>query len=163
MNSYARNLAEHVDAEGKPRAGIRTEVPYLLRTIFKMLDDHRHELRTCYGREFKRHVKFDDHERSFFLSVRMPGAKYWERILASFVQRQISLRENSQENTRKFGKTLEQSMHVDLAPPRIPMQLARSETSSTRGGFVSDTGSGDSGVMSGPMGMRRPRLGSAWR
>ena len=160
VNSYARNLGSHVDNEGRPTAGIRTEVPYHLRGLFKILDDHGHELRTRYGRDFKRHVKFDDQMRNFYLSVKMPGARYWERISASFVFKQMSLRENSHENARSFGKTFEQGARVEVS---IPRQQPPSGTGPIRSGFSSDGGgytSAGSGGTTSSTEMRRPRWGA---
>ena len=40
VSGHARNFSVMVDANRKPTAGIRTEVPYHLKAVFKMLNDH---------------------------------------------------------------------------------------------------------------------------
>ena len=100
---HARNLAGMINSNKKPTAGIRTEVPFHLRAVFKMLEDHGKLLRQRYGEDFKRHVKFDDLERTFCLNVRLPGDQHWSRISADFVRRQTSQQERSAESIHKFG------------------------------------------------------------
>ena len=71
--SYARSLADHVDDSGRPRAGLRMDVPPFLMSVFKLLEEHGRKMRARYGPEFKRHIRFDDAARSLYLNVRIPG------------------------------------------------------------------------------------------
>ena len=91
-------------AKGKPMADIRTDVPFHLRQVYEILNEHGYTgtLRQRYGADFRRHIKFDDTKRSFYLSVRIPGFEPWEKN-ANFVQRAISEAEDSVDNKRKFG------------------------------------------------------------
>ena len=109
VSSYARNLASCFDANRNPTAGLRTEVPFHLRSTFRMLEEHGRFLKSRYGNELKWHIKFDDIRKTFLLNVRLPGNTEWERISSQFVMDNSSAQENGKEHIRKYGKTTSES------------------------------------------------------
>ena len=147
VSGYARNLSEHFDINGKPTAGIRTDVPFHLRQTYKMLDDHGFALRKRYGEGFKRHIKFDDIKKSFFLNVKLPETDQWEVLSADFVQQIATEAESSTETLRNFGQPRSGISTI----PSTNATMSRIEQSS------SESGSSDSGFL------RRPRWGAPKR
>lgn len=69
----ARKLGRFVDAEGKPTAGIRMEIPEHLSGTYRELEDYGRDLKGIHGRGLKWQVRFDDKTLGFYLDVRMPG------------------------------------------------------------------------------------------
>ena len=103
VTSYAHNLAECVDTNGRPTAGLRMDIPPKLMSLFKLLENHGRCLKIRYGPEFKRHVRFDDAEHSLFLNVRLPGEEGWTRISADFVRSISREIEMSSETRNRLG------------------------------------------------------------
>ena len=77
--SYAPNLSDWRGSKGG-NVGIRIEIPIHLKQVFNTLQNHGFSLREEHGPELKRHVKFDDEERSLFLHVKLPGETEWIRV-----------------------------------------------------------------------------------
>ena len=89
----AAKLAPFIDAEGKPTAGLRIEVPLHLRPTFKLLFRYGQTLRTRHGPGTRRHVKFDDHLRSLYLNVKLPGDENWSRVSAEVARRGLATKD----------------------------------------------------------------------
>lgn len=62
------NLANCVDQDGKPNAGIRLEIPNELMDTFRLLSRFGTRLRARHGVGTKRHIKFDDYAGSLMSS-----------------------------------------------------------------------------------------------
>lgn len=73
-------LANFKDADGRPMAGIRIEVPPFLTPSFKTLFRFGQTLRARHGVGTRRHVKFNDTSMSLYLNVCLPGDKRWSRV-----------------------------------------------------------------------------------
>ena len=78
--SKARNLSEYRGEDGAPTAGIRLDIPPYLLPTFKLLNEHGFDIRNASGPDTKRYIKFDDHNLSLYLEVRLPGKTNWIKI-----------------------------------------------------------------------------------
>ena len=85
-------LAGKVDEQGRPTAGIRIEVPQGLKDAFSVLYKFGQVLRTRHGAGTRRHVKFDDVDRTLFLNIKLPGDDRWSRVDVDLARRSISTR-----------------------------------------------------------------------
>jgi hypothetical protein len=101
----APKLADFFDQEGKPTAGIKLEVPAHLMGDFSILQSHGHDLRTKFGKDFKRHFKFDDARELIYLEVKLPGEDKWNKISAGLARsmKDETDREAEDELRRKLG------------------------------------------------------------
>lgn len=86
-------LASFVDNAGKPTAGIRMEVSPALRTTFSALYKFGQHLRTRHGAQTRKHVKFDDLEKTLFLNIKLPGDEKWSRVSLEVAKRGLRTRE----------------------------------------------------------------------
>ena len=78
------------------------EIPVHLMPTFKMLERHGHQLRTRYGPELKRHIKYEDNEKSLVLDVKLPGENEWVRMTPTFVK---SLKKETTEKQLERNRT----------------------------------------------------------
>ena len=78
--SHSVNLAECIDQEGRPTAGVRLEIPGELMDTFRLLSRFGTRLRARHGRGTKRHIKFDDFHGSLFTNIKLPGDETWTKI-----------------------------------------------------------------------------------
>lgn len=101
MASHAKNLAEEIDREGKPLAGLRLEIPDCPRGTFKTLESHGYALRQRYGPTLKRHIRFDDYAKDLYLNVKLPGEEEWMKILPDFASREQRESEQSSMDGRR--------------------------------------------------------------
>ena len=97
-------LGDKVDKDGRPTAGIRIEIPQGLRGDFSTLQRFGYQLRMRHGRGTRRHIKFDDANRSLFLNVKLPGDISWSRVGLELARKGIQTRErvHSQELEARF-------------------------------------------------------------
>lgn len=97
-------LASRVDTSGRPTAGIRIEVPNSLRGSFATLYKYGQQLRQRHGPGTRRHIKFNDAERTLFLNVKLPGDLRWSRVEEDFARRGLQVRNRltSQEMEARF-------------------------------------------------------------
>ena len=86
-------LAPFRDANGRPTAGIRIEVPPHLQTEFRALFRYGQLLRTRHGPGTRRHVKFDDAQSGLFLNAKLPGDENWSRISVDVARRGLRARD----------------------------------------------------------------------
>ena len=75
--SHAHNLANQVNDEGKPLAGVRLEIPDALNGVFRDLQWYGHHLRGTHGPGLKRQIKFDDTDKTLYMDVKLPDADEW--------------------------------------------------------------------------------------
>ena len=78
--SHSVNLADMVDTEARPTAGVRLEIPTELMDTFRMLSRSGTRLRARHGRGTKRHIKFDDFQGQLFTNIKFPGDESWTKI-----------------------------------------------------------------------------------
>ena len=78
--SHSTNLADKVNTEGRPTAGVRLEVPGELSDTFRLLSRFGTRLRARHGAGTKRHIKFDDFHGSLYSNIKLPGDSTWTRI-----------------------------------------------------------------------------------
>ena len=123
----AGKLSNSVDANGKPSAGMRIEVPQHLQQEFRVLFKYGQTLRARHGQGTRRHVKFDDVSRSLYLNVRLPGDESWSRVSAALALKGVRARQtmNDGELERRLDIT------GPLAPPQRPRATSLAEQSMT--------------------------------
>ena len=101
-------LANRIDKEGKPTAGIRLEVPPELDDTFRLL--HRFGSRLCarHGIGTKRHIKFDDFNGSLFTNIKLPGDSSWTRVTPAMTREDLgaSLREENAHTQKRLAAKL---------------------------------------------------------
>ena len=97
-------LSSKIDAAGRPTAGIRIEIPQAMRGLFNLLNRFGQQLRARHGEGTRRHVKFDDADRTLYLNVKLPGESNWSRVDEEFARRGLQLRRRitSQEMEDRF-------------------------------------------------------------
>ena len=101
-------LSSSIGADGKPTAGIRLEVPPSLMDTFRILSRFGRRLRARHGDGTKRHVKFDDHERTLFCNIKLPGDEAWTKVTAEMAKRDLedSLRHENNTIQRRIAMPL---------------------------------------------------------
>ena len=117
VTSYARNLANHVDKDGSPSAGLRMDIPVQLMGTFRLLENHGKALRDRYGPEFRRHIRYDDQNRSLFLNIRIPGESSWTRISPALAQSFAEEKERSASTRDRLG--LVATNRSTFSPPAL--------------------------------------------
>ena len=120
-------LAQFVDTNGRPTAGIRMEVPRKLRAAFTSLFRFGQQLRGRHGEGTRKHVKFDDATKSLYLNVKLPGDEEWCRVSLELARRGIRARQQLTDNKVE--------RHLDPAG----QMSARPRSSSVAGTFAMDT------------------------
>ena len=80
VHSHAKNLAEWVDKDNKPLAGVRLEIPERLIGDFKALEQYGHAMKGKHKAGFKRHIKLDDAILGLYLDCFIPKLREWIRI-----------------------------------------------------------------------------------
>lgn len=116
-------LAAYVDQSGKPTAGIRIEVPRRLRSSFSILYKYGQKLRLRHGVGTRRHVKFDDLDKTLFLNVRLPGDEAWSRVSIELARKGLRTREmlNNDELERRLDIAGPASQRPRAASLSAPM------------------------------------------
>ena len=97
--SRASNLGEFVHQDGRPKAGIRIDVPHFLLTVFKDLNSYAFNVRRSHGKKAKTHIKFDDPNSSLLLEIRLPNSENWLKI-SPVKARELTCEANAEELTR---------------------------------------------------------------
>ena len=117
----AGKLASYVE-DGKPTAGIQMEVPAALRPAFATLFKYGQLLRTRHGQGTRRHVKFEDVERTLYLNVKLPGETSWTKISTDLARRGLRAKESV--------SSAELEARMDVTGP-ASQQLQRPRAAST--------------------------------
>ena len=86
VQAHAKNLAIFVE-NGKPTATVRPDVPMHLGGVHKTLLQYGHALKSRYGQQFRRNIRFEDAEHTFVIDVCLRTGGDWitigyERALA---------------------------------------------------------------------------------
>ena len=122
----AAKLAAYINAEGKPTAGMRIEVPRHLQTDFRILFKYGQGLRTCHGQGTRRHVKFCDVDCSLFLNVKLPGDEGWSRVSTEVAKRGLRAKNKASDGE------LERRLDITGEPLDRPRSASTSSAATTR-------------------------------
>ena len=77
------------------------EIPAHLHDTFRTLDNHGHLLKTKYGSELRRHIRFNDENLSLHLEVRKKNGDRWERIYPEQAACERKERERREKKKKK--------------------------------------------------------------
>ena len=102
--SNSPHLSSFVDSAGRPTAGIRLEVPAELDDTFCLLARFGTRLRARHGEGTKRHIKFDDHDASLFINVKLPGDDMWSRVSPAMAK--ADLEQTTREESARLMKRI---------------------------------------------------------
>ena len=125
----AAKLANCIDNDGKPTAGIRLEVPPHLQADFRTLFRLGQSLRSRHGQGTRRHVKFNDDDQSLFLNVKLPDDEHWSRVSVQMAKRSLA--------SRPVLGDEDLERRLDLGGPHVDPRRPRSASSSTQGSWRS--------------------------
>ena len=141
----APNLANLVDGDGRPLAGIRLEIPPELTDTFRLLSRFGTRLRARHGQGTKRHIKFDDYTGSLYTNVKLPGDENWTKVTPDMAHEDLerSMREENALHQKRLASKLLPGPRDRLSRP-LPVPAATAGPSSGR-------------VVAGPPDGRRPR------
>ena len=127
--THSPSLANMVDREGKPTAGIRLEIPSELNDTFRLLSRFGARLRARHGAGTKRHVKFDDFSRSLFANIKLPGDLNWTKVTPAMA------REDLDASMREEGMLMQKRLASKLMPgPRERLSRPMASRGSNPGG-----------------------------
>lgn len=118
----ANSLADAVDSEGRPTAGIRLEIPRELEDTFSLLSRFGTRLRARHGQGTKRHIKFDDFTGSLFTNVKLPGDVNWTRVTPNMAREDLdwAMSEENSLNQKRLASKLLPGPRERLSRP-MPM------------------------------------------
>ena len=121
--SSSVKLAARIDAEGKPTAGIRLEIPGELSDTFRLLSRFGTRLRARHGIGTKRHIKFDDFCGSLYSNIKLPGDEHWTKITPQMAREDLdaSHREESEYTRKRLATKLVPGPKERLQRP-LPIQ-----------------------------------------
>ena len=124
--SASSKLSDRIDNSGRPTAGIRIEVPHCLKDDFNLLNKFGQRLKARHGPGTRRHVKFDDSNRSLFLNMKLPGDDRWSRVDVDLARRSMAQREriDSQDLEARMdlmGNVPSRPASTSAAPPSRPL------------------------------------------
>ena len=122
--SSASCLAPFMDDNGKATAGMRMEVPDMLNIEFKTLFKFGQSLRRRHGPGTRRHVKFDDLNRSLYLNIKLPNDDKWSKVAPEVARRGLHARE------RVSNEELER--RLDITGPEVGRPRAVSLSTSAQ-------------------------------
>ena len=107
--SYARNLGEFTDANNKPTAGLRPDIPGFLGGVHRTLLQYGFGLKTRYGRGFKRNIRFEDGEMTLVIDICIPdkdGKPGDDWTTVSYERALSDRRSINRDNETKHGQRL---------------------------------------------------------
>ena len=126
-------LACCIDTEGRPTAGLRIEVPRLLKPQFNILRKYGQQLKNRHGQGLRRHVKFDDLDGSLYLNVKLPGYLHWSKVRSDFAKRGLSILDvaNDREMEQRFDVGGDRPRSVSLSGGNAAPMAQTSEAART--------------------------------
>ena len=124
----APGLASAVDADGKPEAGIRLEIPAELDDTFRLLSRFGTRLRARHGEGTKRHVKFDDFAGTLYANVKLPGDTTPDMAREDL---EMSMREENTRHQKRLASKLVPGPRERLGKP-LPTALPTGGTGTLR-------------------------------
>ena len=134
--SNAPGLAAAVDADGRPTAGLRLEIPPEMGDTFRLLSRFGTRLRARHGEGTKRHIKFDEFNGSLYVNVKLPGDITWTRVTAEMARQdlEMSLREEDSQHQKRLASKLVPGPRERLSRPPPTTSAAKSSGRPTTGG-----------------------------
>ena len=106
--SYARNLAPFVDAQNKPTAGLRPDVPGHLGGVHRTLVQYGYAMKKRYGPHFRRNIRFEDSDLSLVVDVCIPAGgkpgKEWTTV--DYQRAKEDRKANNRVNLQEQGNKL---------------------------------------------------------
>ena len=115
------NLSPYVDDDRRATAGVRMEVPKRLTQEFRVLFKYGQNLRARHGDGTRRHVKFDDENKSLFLNVKLPGDDSWSKVSPAVARRGLRARQALTDG--------ELERRLDITGPLQPISRPRASSS----------------------------------
>ena len=100
-------LAEYIDENRRPLAGIRIDIPIFLTGTFKLLTNYGYKLRKLHGEGTKRYIKFDEANLSLYLDVKLPDCEEWFQITPT------QAKELQEQGNRTYFKRLQSTLGLD--------------------------------------------------
>ena len=143
VSTKGRLLASYTDAEGKPQAGFRMEIPEFLAADHKLLNDYGYRMRRAHGKDTRKFIKFDEAAYSLILELKLPGDHTWLRIspgLARDLKKQYEQEDIKRLKNRLTARPVSESGSSSLSNPNwIPLgnkhhQSTRSQSGSSMPG-----------------------------
>ena len=112
IHSYANGLAKSGGA-----AGLRIDVPPMLKQSFRLLDEHGMTMVNIYGKGVKRSIKFDDRNRDLMMDIKLPTSDVWHNITVEQAKEARKVRvESDLRSLRAIGaKTIQPSIGEERA------------------------------------------------
>ena len=119
--THSPSLANMIDREGKPTAGIRLEIPPELNDTFRLLSRFGARLRARHGAGTKRHVKFDDFSGSLFANIKLPGDLNWTKVTPAMAREDLdaSMKEEGLMTQKRLASKLMPGPRERLSRPMI--------------------------------------------
>ena len=129
--SYASNLAAHRSGGSPP--GIRLEFPDHLRGVFRTLETYGAEMRSRFGKDFKRSIKYDDAAMTLYIDVLFPGEQRWTKVDLEIADEELRKRRAVENESvrRRLGSLTEPTNIPNNIQPialQTPNQLPVSTT-----------------------------------
>ena len=124
--SNSPSLANKIDRDGRPTAGIRMEVPPELEDTFRLLHRFGARLRARHGAGTKRHIKFDDFEGSLYTNIKLPGDSAWTKVTPAMAREDLgaSLREENSNTQKRLASKLVPGPRERLGRPMEAVRMA---------------------------------------
>ena len=111
IKGYANGLAE-----SKGQAGLRLDIPEYLKGNFRILEEHANGIRSLYGENVKRNIKFDDINQDLMLDIKLPTSSTWHNITMAVAQEAKAIRDKRDvESLRMAGSTRTNAITNDRA------------------------------------------------
>ena len=128
------NLANCVDHEGRPNAGIRLEIPPELMDTFRLLSRFGTRLRARHGNGTKKNIKFDDYLGSLYTNVKLPGDEAWTRVTPDMAREDLeaSVKEENSFHKKRMAAKLVPGPRDRLRVPPSSLLAAASTSTITR-------------------------------
>ena len=120
-------LASFIDAQGKPTAGVRLEVPPQLQDTFRLLSRFGARLRARHGEGTRRHIRFDDDECSLIANIKLPGDSSWSRVTVAMAKKDL------EESTRLESQSILSRISKDPKSSAVPGPRQRLATPMVNG------------------------------
>ena len=124
--SNAPGLASAIDAEGRPTAGLRLEIPPEIDDTFRLLSRFGTRLRARHGDGTKRHIRFDEFAGSLYVNVKLPEDVTWTRVTPEMARQdlEMSMREEDSQHQQRLATKLlpgprERLIRLPAAPPAV--------------------------------------------
>ena len=107
--TYARNLSSYIGSDGRPTAGVRPDVPSHLGGVHRALLQYGYDMRSKYGNELRRNIRFEDADHTFVIDIMIPGPNnpnnVWTTVDYDHVQEDRKRRAKMARNDERLSST----------------------------------------------------------